>query len=121
MTIQTISYKRGLLHIDSNALSSFIVAKNENGESKQFKTVRAAKEWLNRYQGHKNWNYWNVSLWLNNDAWLYEESSRCVRGSSSRKVAAEYLLMTLHGLGMTHTPDGAPYSVSSIRAAMVGM
>lgn len=73
------------------------------------------------YNGHKNWNHWNVSLWINNDEGLYQEAKRCVRGSHNRQTAAEYMLMTLHGLGLTHTPDGAPYSVSSIRAAMTGM
>ena len=35
--------------------------------------------------------------------------------------AASSMLDTLAQNGITHTPDGAPYSVSSIRAAMVGM
>ncbi|WP_442854962.1 DUF7249 family protein [Burkholderia sp. MSMB0265] len=73
------------------------------------------------YNGHKNWHHWNVSLWINNDGWLYNEARRCVRGSRNKRVAAEYLLMTLTECGITHTPDGAPYGVSSIRAAMVGM
>jgi hypothetical protein len=24
-----------------------------------------------KYNGHKNWNHWNVSLWVNNDEGLY--------------------------------------------------
>lgn len=27
---------------------------------------------MTRYNGHKNWNHWNVSLWINNDEGLAE-------------------------------------------------
>lgn len=75
-----------------------------------------------KYQGHKNWNHWNVSLWINNDEGLYrmaKQRAGIYRGS--RQYAAKRMLEDLHDMGITHTPDGAPYSVSSIRAAMVGM
>jgi hypothetical protein len=127
MTMQTISYKRGLLHIDSNAISAFIVAKNEQGESKQFKTVRAAKEWLNRYNGHKNWNYWNVSLWINNDENLYSiarhmkqhySKARVVGDDTRSDFIARQVLQRFKDEGIVKTPDGAPYTVSSIKAAI---
>lgn len=74
------------------------------------------------FNGHKNWNHWNVSLWINNDEGLYRTARYYVRvGSLNRQCAAEDMLEQLHSEGITHTPDGAPYSVSSIRAAMVGM
>lgn len=69
------------------------------------------------FNGHKNWNYWNVSLWINNDQALYNAALDCIRTAGNRKQAAEMLLRQLPDL----TPDGAPYSVSSIKAAMVGM
>lgn len=81
---------------------------------------------MSKYQGHKNWNYWNVSLWINNDEGLYELAKRSIRATStrvtaSRQRAAEYMLESLREYGQEKTPDGAPYSVSSIRAAMAGM
>jgi hypothetical protein len=73
------------------------------------------------YQGHKNWNHWNVSLWINNDGPLYRMACNHVAHNATLDAAALAMLEHLHENGITETPDGAPYSVSSIRAAMVGM
>lgn len=84
------------------------------------------------YNGHKNWNHWNVSLWINNDEGLYQMArdhvtryryfkSFSVGGYKPRDIAAIKMLEYLHLCDIYKTPDGAPYSVSSIRAAMVGM
>lgn len=75
-----------------------------------------------KYNGHKNWNHWNVSLWINNDEGLYLLAKDSVRQSRNNKDrAAQGMLQGLHEMGVYKTPDGAPYSVSSIRAAMVDM
>jgi len=78
-----------------------------------------------KHQGHKNWNHWNVSLWINNDEGLYRLAQRCLNQAkamgSSRDTAARDMFGELTQTGDFATPDGAPYSVSSIRAAMVGM
>jgi len=65
--------------------------------------------------GHKNWNHWNVSLWINNDESLY----RTVKRYTQRYGKAEgaRLLMRDYFDGQS-TPDGAPYSYSSVRAAL---
>ena len=73
------------------------------------------------YNGHKNWNHWNVSLWINNDEGLYRMALFYARQRHDRKKAAKDLLEYLNENGITHTPDGAPYSVTTIRAAMVEM
>lgn len=73
-----------------------------------------------KYQGHKNWNHWNVSLWINNDEGLYNMARRYCR-RMNRPEAAEAMLTELHDIGITETPDGAPYSKTTIRAAMVEM
>ena len=74
-----------------------------------------------RYNGHKNWNHWNVSLWINNDEPFYRTALDHIRRSRTREEAAKAMLEDLRESGIRETPDGAPYSVSSIRAAMVGM
>lgn len=70
------------------------------------------------YQGHKNWNYWNVSLWINNDEGLYRMARGAVRSNRTLGEAAQEILRELHELGMEKTPDGAPYALGSIRAAI---
>ena len=75
----------------------------------------------NKYNGHKNWNHWNVSLWINNDEPLYREARAFIRKFGNRDEAAKRLHQVWSDCGITKTPDGAPYSVSSIRAAMADM
>ena len=75
-----------------------------------------------KFNGHKNWNHWNVSLWINNDEGLYSLARDAVRRTSNRDEAARYMLRDLEDCGIPlKTPDGAPYSVSTIRGAMSGM
>lgn len=76
---------------------------------------------MSKYNGHKNWNHWNVSLWINNDEGLYRMALAAIdrnRGKKNARKAAAYDLLCLLD---DKTPDGAPYSVSSICAAMRGM
>ncbi len=69
------------------------------------------------YNGHKNWNHWNVSLWINNDQGLYESARYFIKYSKSKMEASKRFLATLP----EKTPDGAKYTLSSVRHAMVGM
>jgi hypothetical protein len=66
-----------------------------------------------QYNGHKNYNYWNVSLWLFNDEGLYG----LVRDSlkkGNKDLAAKMLLEVLP----EKTPDGVKYNFSNVRAAL---
>lgn len=72
------------------------------------------------YNGHKNWNHWNVSLWINNDEGLYNLARRACK-TYNKDYAARYVLESLVYVGITETPDGAPYSFSSVRAALRGI
>lgn len=71
------------------------------------------------YNGHKNWNHWNVSLWINNDEGLYRLAKDCIRRASNRREAANEFTAYLYPT--TKTPDGATYSQSAVIAAMRGL
>lgn len=80
---------------------------------------------MTKFNGYKNWNHWNVSLWINNDEGLYRLAVSKIRSmkkfGGTKDDAAEALRVLLDDMGITHTPDGAPYSKSAIRSAMMGM
>lgn len=71
------------------------------------------------YNGHKNWNHWNVSLWINNDEGLYHLAKQCIRIKRTRREAAHRFLDCMDGINAT--PDGAPYTLTSVMAAMRGL
>lgn len=73
------------------------------------------------FNGYKNWNQWNVSLWINNDEGLYRIAKASIRRTHTNADAAYVMKRELDDMGITQTPDGAKYSVTAIRAAMVGM
>ncbi len=70
------------------------------------------------YNGHKSWNAWNVSLWLNSDEGLYRMMTEALRRHTTKARAARELARELAG---PRTPDGGRYNVTTIRAAMEGL
>ena len=69
-----------------------------------------------KYNGHLNWNYWNVSLWINNDEGLYRLARRCRLKNDTATAAAEEFLDCMDGV--ERTPDGAVYTMPNVRAAI---
>jgi len=75
-----------------------------------------------KYNGHRSWNAWNVSLWINNDAGLYQFAKECLECFTTRKIAAEEFVDCMRvQFNMPKTPDGAPYTVTSVYEAMEGI
>lgn len=68
---------------------------------------------MKSYNGHRSWNAWNVSLWLNGceeNYYLWEWMPKRL----TLKGAVEYLWLTLP----KRTPDGAYYNRLSIKLAI---
>lgn len=73
------------------------------------------------FNGHRSWNAWNVSLWINNDEALYLTAMDCVRDNRSKDDAAREFITRLAGCGIVRTQDGAPFNPTNVRLAMRGM
>jgi len=69
------------------------------------------------YNGHKDWDHWNVSLWINNDETIYGAAYIMVSHMGA-KEAAKTLAKTLTG---TKTPDGAKYTYNNIYSTLLDM
>jgi len=68
------------------------------------------------YQGHRSWNAWNISLWINNDEGLYRQACDLVRRYGITH-GARVMARELDG---ERTPDGARFNVTCIREALRG-
>ena len=73
------------------------------------------------YNGFKNWNHWNVSLWVNNDEGLYIIVMEYLRNGYTKDQTSRLVFEWLKSEGINKTPDGASYSISSIRSSLVGV
>lgn len=69
---------------------------------------------MSTYCGHKNYDYWNVALWLHNDEGLYSLMNDVRRSTRTKKQAAKELLSMLPA----ETPDGVKYTEARILAAL---
>ena len=67
-----------------------------------------------KYNGHRNWNSWNVSLWLLNRERTYKKIKLLLCYYTKDEVA-EILLREYKGC---ITNDGAKYHKTSIRDAL---
>jgi hypothetical protein len=72
-----------------------------------------------KYNGCKNWNHWNVALWIGGNEDLYRlYQYHFSRRRVTKRQAAQNMLDDLHQMGIYKTPDGATYNVTTIMAAM---
>lgn len=67
-----------------------------------------------QYNGHRSWNAWNVSLWINNDEALYRRAVELATQHGIGK-AARILARELDG---ERTPDGGRYNPTCVREAL---
>jgi hypothetical protein len=69
-----------------------------------------------QYNGHKSWAHWNVSLWLFNEEHTYRRIKTLLSCNRTKDEVARQLLTELPET----TPDGAKYTFTTVRAALVG-
>ena len=82
---------------------------------------------MKEFNGHRSWNAWNVSLWINNDENLYNFALECINNPVIRgdisisivkptlNVAVRRFMRECDGL---KTPDGAVYNRLSVKLAL---
>ena len=71
---------------------------------------------MKEYNGHRSWNAWNVSLWINNDEGLYRYGRDCLRRSNGNPGRAASLFM--RDFKGEKTPDGAVYKHLAVKLAL---
>jgi hypothetical protein len=70
---------------------------------------------MSEYNGHRSWNAWNVSCWINNDESLYLTAISLVKRYGRRRAARRFPYIG------SRTPDGALYNVTCVYEVMKGM
>lgn len=70
-----------------------------------------------KYQGHRSWNAWNVSLWIANDERLYRFALDCIASNKTRHGAVNRFLQMCG----PKTPDGARYNYTCVMEAFRGL
>jgi len=73
---------------------------------------------MGKYQGHRSWNSWNVSLWISNDEGLYLLALDCLKSTKNLGAATRKFMRDFEG---ETTPDGAKYNPTCVREALAGL
>lgn len=78
------------------------------------KTIRSATQ---PYNGHPNWNLWNVHLWMTSDYGVYTNCTGLIH-----EVGVQRAVDMLHEkIGHMETPDGARYTKAALRHVLRGI
>lgn len=74
---------------------------------------------MKTYNGHRSWNAWNVSLWINNDEFTYKFARHLINNSSRQSINHAVKVMQI--LLPSKTPDGADYNKLSIKLVLLDL
>ena len=67
---------------------------------------------MKTYNGHRSWNAWNVSIWINNDERIYNHAMELLKTKSLKWAIIEFCKM------YEKTPDGAKYTHLAVKLAL---
>ena len=70
------------------------------------------------YNGHKNYNAWNISLWLHNDEGLYHTMCEYRKAYGVNEGAKMLYKDLIDYYDLPKTPDGVKWSITNIKLAM---
>ena len=68
------------------------------------------------YNGYKSYNFWNQSLYINNDENLYNLAITCINKHNNVKLAA---LVFIDNLDCSYTPDGVLWTKSGVYSVLL--
>lgn len=58
---------------------------------------------MEKYNGHANYETWNVCLWIDNEEFIYRDKVRLIRRKGDRLTAAD-----VEAFAREYFPDGTP-------------
>lgn len=80
---------------------------------------------MTEYNGHRDYKYWNVALWINNDEKLYREAVEARKRLKTKRrtldEAAKFLfkrIQVIHRTKEPQTPDGVAYTIANVKEAI---
>ena len=71
---------------------------------------------MKKFNGHRSWNAWNVSLWITSDEYLNFIINDMVQKGIKKRLIVRKLLAMLD----EKTPDGAKYNALSVGLVVDG-
>ena len=71
-----------------------------------------------KYNGFKNYSFWNISLWINNDSELYYLAIESINKFNNVKEATNYLK---NNLSFNTTPDHVLWTKTGVYNALINL
>ncbi len=72
---------------------------------------------MKKYNGHRSWNAWNVSLWISNHEPTYKLALECLRRADNKPGKAAQYFMECFG-GRLTTQDGGVFNHLAVKLCM---
>lgn len=70
------------------------------------------------YNGYKSYNFWNISLYINNDQNLYDLAIMCINKHNNINLAT---LVFIDNLNYSYTPDNVLWTKAGVYSALLSL